>query len=668
MRLFFALIGALFGCFFVKGGSPAFHLVLSLAFLFAFSLAWISKRRRLFILFFAFGISIPLLYSLLPVSSGPFRGAVIKTGENYLILSGISARYYVYSPSHPYQVGDFLSIEGYGRPLRMTAYESRFDFGAYLSNYGVKAEISGAEITEVFLFPLRIKKRRDEVFSALSPAAYSAVSAIFFNHKDYDSPLIQNADELNLLFVLSSSGFLYGGAVRLLSKPGFAISKKAGRIGEIAIASALLLFSIGKIGAIRVYLCLLLKNHKRFPDYLSRLSFVGLLLLAIDFHFAYQSGYLLGFLIAFLFCFSRQYLSAFSSSRRKWAGKLLLFALVIPSGIYFATGGFRLLSPLYASIVSPLVLVIYLLSLFSFFFFPLRSAIELTSSGLEYLLTSLNQMNPSIDLPPIEAEGILLYYLTVIVCLMLLEFGLRYKAELVGGLFMVIYLLSLFPISGYVFSSIAFINVGQGDSILLIHHGKALLIDTGGSLSFDMAEEVLLPYFRRRRVYSLEALCLTHADFDHSGAKDSLLEGCKVKQVLDSPADFPFYLDDLRIENLNDYGLAGENESSLVLSFSLGGDAYLLMGDATEEVERRIIADYPDLEADILKVGHHGSDTSSSKEFLLSLRPKVAVISVGAGNSYGHPDEKVISRLSSIGAEIRRTDEEGTIVFSYFAV
>ena len=637
MRLFFALIGALFGCFFVKGGSPAFYLVLSLAFLFAFSLAWISKRRRLFLLFFAFGISVPLLYSLLPVSSGPFRGAVIKTGENYFILSGISARYYVYSPSHPYQVGDFLSIEGYGRPLRMTAYESRFDFRAYLSNYGVKAEISGAKITEVFLFPLRIKKRRDEVFSALSPSAYSAVSAIFFNHKDYDSPLIQNADELNLLFVLSSSGFLYGGAVRLLSKPGFAISKKAGRIGEI-------------------------------PDYLSRLSFAGLLLLAIDFHFAYQSGYLLGFLIAFLFCFSRQYLSAFSSSRRKWGGKLLLFSLVIPSGIFFATGGFRLLSPLYASIVSPLVLVIYLLSLFSFFFFPLRSAIELTSSGLEYLLASLNQVNPSIDLPPIEAEGILLYYLTVIVCLMLLEFGLRYKAELVGGLFMVIYLLSLFPISGYVFSSIAFINVGQGDSILLIHHGKALLIDTGGSLSFDMAEEVLLPYFRRRRVYSLEALCLTHADFDHSGAKDSLLEGCKVKQVLDSPADFPFYLDDLRIENLNDYGLAGENESSLVLSFSLGGDAYLLMGDATEEVERRIIAGYPDLEADILKVGHHGSDTSSSKEFLLSLRPKVAVISVGAGNSYGHPDEKVISRLSSIGAEIRRTDEEGTIVFSYFAV
>ncbi len=78
MRLFFALIGALFGCFFVKGGSPAFYLVLSLAFLFAFSLAWISKRRRLFLLFFAFGIFISLLYSLLPVSSGPFRGAVIK--------------------------------------------------------------------------------------------------------------------------------------------------------------------------------------------------------------------------------------------------------------------------------------------------------------------------------------------------------------------------------------------------------------------------------------------------------------------------------------------------------------------------------------------------------------------------------------------------------------
>ena len=92
------------------------------------------------------------------------------------------------------------------------------------------------------------------------------------------------------------------------------------------------------------------------------------------------------------------------------------------------------------------------------------------------------------------------------------------------------------------------------------------------------------------------------------------------------------------------------------------------MGDATSDIEERIIADHPDLSCDILKVGHHGSDTSSSKSFLLALRPEVAVISVGAANSYGHPDESVIRRLEGIGAEIRRTDMEGTIAFTYFAV
>ncbi len=668
MGLLFALIGALWGLFLVKGGDLPFLLVLLLAGGLTFALAWTSKRLKPFLLGILIAAMVALIYRFLPVGDGPFRGVVIKTGENYFLLSGFSARYYVYSPYHPYQVGDFLTIEGYANALRMTSYESRFDFGAYLASYGVKAEISGAKVNEVLLFPLRIKARREAVFGSLSPASYSAVLAIFFNLKDYDSSLIASADELNLLFALSSSGFLYGGAVRLLSKPFASISKKAGRIGEIACASILLPFAIAKIGAIRVYLCLLLKGNKRFPDYLSRLSFVGLLLLAIDFHFAYQSGYLLGFLISFLFCLSRPYFHSFSSKGRKWGGKLLLFSLTIPSGIYFATGGFHLFSPLYVSLISPLVLVIYLLSLFSFFLFPLAGAIEVSSGALEWLLTQLNKVNPTIALPPISSAGIILYYLILIICFIFLEFGLKHKSVVIATSSLVVYLLSLLPIQGYLFSSVSFINVGQGDSILLIHHGKAMLVDTGGSLSFDMAEEVLLPYFRKRRLYSLEALALTHADFDHSGAKESLLASFPVKQVLDSPSDFPFYLDDLRIDNLNDYGIAGENESSLVLSFSLGGDDYLLMGDATSEIEERIIADYPNLECDILKVGHHGSDTSSSKRFLLALKPEVAVISVGAGNSYGHPDEAVIRRLEGVGAKIRRTDSEGTIVFRYFAV
>lgn len=668
MGRFFALIGAMTGLFLVKGGSLAFYLALLLAFFLALGLAVSSKRLKPFLLGLAIGGLVALGYHFLPVGEGPFRGVVIKTGENYFLLSGIGSRYYVYAANHSYQVGDFLTAEGYASELRITSYESRFDFAAYLSNYGVKAEISGAKISENFLFPLRIKPRRDAVFSSLSPSAYSAVLAIFFNSKDYDSSLIASADELNLLFVLSSSGFLYGGVVRLLSKPFAAISKKAQRIAEISIASLLIPFAIGKIGAIRAYLCLLIKGNRRFSDYLSRLSFVGLLLLAIDFHFAYQSGYLLGFLIAFLFCFSRPFFSSFSSKGRKWGGKLLLFSLTIPSGIYFATGGFHLLSPLYATLLSPLVLLIYLLSLFSFFLFPLTGPLDWVGSALEWILANFNKVNPTIPLPPISSAGILFYYLLLIICFMLLEFGLSHKAAFIGTSFLVIYLLSLLPLQGYVCSSVAFINVGQGDSILLVHHGKALLVDTGGSLSFDMASEVLLPYFRKRRVYSLEALALTHADFDHSGAKESLLASFPVKQVLDSPADFPFYLDDLRIDNLNDYGVAGENESSLVLSFSLGGDDYLLMGDATSDIEERIIADHPDLSCDILKVGHHGSDTSSSKSFLLALRPEVAVISVGAANSYGHPDESVIRRLEGIGAEIRRTDMEGTIAFTYFAV
>ena len=119
----------------------------------------------------------------------------------------------------------------------------------------------------------------------------------------------------------------------------------------------------------------------------------------------------------------------------------------------------------------------------------------------------------------------------------------------------------------------------------------------------------------------------------------------------------------MRFENYNDYGIKGENESSLVISTVIGGRCYLCMGDAPEEVERRIIVDYPNLKADILKVGHHGSKTSTCPAFLDLVSPKEAIISCGGKNTYGHPHEEVVNRLKQRSIKIRRTDEEGSIVY-----
>ena len=214
---------------------------------------------------------------------------------------------------------------------------------------------------------------------------------------------------------------------------------------------------------------------------------------------------------------------------------------------------------------------------------------------------------------------------------------------------------------------VSFINVGQGDSILIRDGANAVLLDTGGSLSFDMAEETLIPYLRKKRIYKLNALIASHGDFDHIGAKDSLMKNFEVLSFYSDPSSFPLDVGSLHFENLNVYPWGEENQSSLVLSLSFLGKTFLFTGDATKEVERRILQDHSDLSCDVLKVGHHGSDTSTCEEWLDALKPKEAVISVGYGNKYGHPSPDVVGRLEERGIRIRRTDREGTVSYTRWA-
>ena len=224
-------------------------------------------------------------------------------------------------------------------------------------------------------------------------------------------------------------------------------------------------------------------------------------------------------------------------------------------------------------------------------------------------------------------------------------------------------MISLLPILPLASQEVTFINVGQGDSILIRDHGKVVLLDTGGNLHFDMAKEVLIPYLYRKRIYHIDCLIASHGDFDHIGAKDSLMSNFKVYNYVDKKEDFPITIGNITLTNYNVYGGKEENETSLVLGLSFMDKRWLFTGDATISIEKKIILDNPSLKADILKAGHHGSDTSSCEEFLKAVSPETVIISVGKKNSYGHPSKAVISRMEKLGIKIRRTDLEGTITY-----
>jgi competence protein ComEC len=210
---------------------------------------------------------------------------------------------------------------------------------------------------------------------------------------------------------------------------------------------------------------------------------------------------------------------------------------------------------------------------------------------------------------------------------------------------------------------VSFINVGQGDAILIRSGSISVMIDTGGNVAFDLAQDVDIPYLHKEKIYHLDCLIASHSDYDHIGAGASLSEHFRVNRFVSEASEFPLTIGPLTFTNYNLWGGSEENMESLVLGLDFMGKKWLFTGDAPIAIENKILQAFPALDCDVLKVGHHGSATSSSSDFLQRITPEMAIISVGAHNHYGHPSESVLKRLDSLGIPYRRTDQEGTITY-----
>jgi len=230
-----------------------------------------------------------------------------------------------------------------------------------------------------------------------------------------------------------------------------------------------------------------------------------------------------------------------------------------------------------------------------------------------------------------------------------------------------------------------FLNVGQADCALLSTNGHYMVIDGGNNGDADR----ILSYLEEQGVEKLDAVVGTHPHEDHIGSLDAIInhfdvDAVYMPKIMHTSKTFEDVLDAVANKGLKikspspgdtiDFnGLEVEvlgpqreykdfNNNSIVLKVNAGETAFFFTGDAEETAEKDILQAGYDLQADVLKVGHHGSSTSSSQAFLQAVKPKYAVISVGVGNSYHHPEEEALQRLQSIGAEIYRTDLQGDIV------
>lgn len=267
-------------------------------------------------------------------------------------------------------------------------------------------------------------------------------------------------------------------------------------------------------------------------------------------------------------------------------------------------------------------------------------------------------------------------------------------------LYVILIILGLIKLSPLINSSyeVYFLDINQGDSAIIItpHKRDVVMIDTGGKITYEVEDwkkgnktynlsDNTIKFLKSKGITTIDYLITTHGDYDHLGEVQNIVNKLNVKNVIfnndshntlelelinvlnDKNIKYYQNIKTLNITNntiyfLNDYLYDNENDNSNVLYLSIYGNKFLFMGDAGEKAEEDLINKYNLENITVLKVGHHGSKTSSSKNFIDYVNPLISVISVGRNNRYNHPSTDVLANLSN--RIIYRTDIDGTIKFN----
>lgn len=647
------------------------YAYLSIAFVAIIFLIFVFKRFNRFLALVSLGVmALGFSMSFINVSyqKNTYEGVVYVAKDNYFLFNSGGERLYVYGKNHSYDVGDILSISGEKEKLDFTLLESDFDFNDYLYKRGVFHLLRSNKITVKFHNFIRIKERREKLLQNFNSVERSIVSSILFSETE-ESSLSNDLNNLHLARFLAASG-LYITAFASLLNYVLKIFMKD-KIGEAITIVLVLLYSIftfPRFAIIRVSFLLIFKwinkylLNKKF-SYIELLSLLGIFFLLTNPYLARQDSFILGFAIPIISYLLRD-IYPNNKIKRSLAKSFAIYLFFLPFEIsYF--NRIVIFSLPFQILSMPLFIVIGIISILCFFYIPLISVDKFLISVLQKIVQVINPLNFAILLPNLNEFVLLLYESIYVFYIYYLSLGVKPFIKFSSFALISIMILYSLPINNALSSEVTFINVGQGDCTLIRYHNHVSLIDSGGLNYKDIAQDVLVPYLSKKRIYHIENVFITHYDEDHYGALSSLRDNYRIDNIYDYNSTFPIKMGEIVFTNYNTYGTNSEdeNERSLVLGFKALNLNFLIMGDAPKLIEKKIVDQKEKIKCDILKVGHHGSDSSSSDKFINYLQPKIAIISCGKNNSFGHPSKSVIATLKKYKIQIRRTDLEGTITF-----
>lgn len=354
--------------------------------------------------------------------------------------------------------------------------------------------------------------------------------------------------------------------------------------------------------------------------------------------------------------------------------KISLISFLVSIPILINTyNSINLMSPFINVLLVPFVsMIIFPLSIMTLLIPFFDNILYIFIIILENMSIFLNKFSINISLCSINIILIFLYYIIITLSI--------YKPKMsILLLFMILIHTNRFFLND---SFITMLDVKQGDSIFLKLENKSILIDTGGYYNSNIIHNRTIPYLKSIGISRLSYLILTHGDYDHMGEAINLINNFKVDKVIFNCGSYndlenelidvlsekkiKYYscinklsINKYKLEFLNTKEYGNENDDSNVIYFNYKNLKLLLMGDAGVDKEKDILDKYNISNIDVLKVGHHGSSTSSSKYFIDTIKPKYGLISVGKNNKYNHPNKEVLNTLGN--SKIYRTDKDGSI-------
>ena len=580
-----------------------------------------------------------------------------------------------------YNIGDIVYVKGNLLKAKNNTIPNTFNYQKYLQSRGILWELNISDIKLIKGNSNIINKFKSLIVNHINNYKYSEYLYVFVlgDTSYFENDVRDIYTTCGLTYLISLGSFQVLLITNLLKyfEGKLKIKKNKSLIINILVITCYV-FLINSVGVLRSGLSFIissfLKHYKIKYKYQNIIFLIGILLLLINPYYIINIGFLYSFTISIFISLNRKIIKG-NYFKKLLIISLLAFISSLPITIY-CNYEVNFLSCIYSLLFVPIFhFILFPLSVIIFIFSFLSPVYYFIISFLEYILNIISKIDILVLLFRKPSMLIvIIYYIVIFICI--------HKRKMIITF---IILLFIHNNINLIINEklVTFLDVNQGDSIVIKNNNHLFLLDTGGNM-YKSYSESIIKYIKSLGIDRIEAILLSHGDYDHMGEAINLVENFKVEKVIfncDSYNDLekelikvldkkkiPYYscIKELNIDKNKLYFLQtkeydNENNNSNVIYTELDGYKFMFMGDAGIEKEKDILVKYNISNVDVLKVGHHGSKTSSSKQFISEINPKHSVISVGKNNRYGHPNKEVLDNLED--SKIYRTDEDGSIMF-----